>query len=140
MCGFLFYLNSGGINPRSFLSAADLINHRGPDDEGFAFANTLGPATFADRNGFQNLDTRPIMAMGHKRLSIVDLSSQSRQPCVSNEHGTSMLFNGEVYNFRDLSASDHTKNSDTLTLFEYLNNGGIDGLHKLNGMWAFTLS
>ncbi len=99
------------------------IKHRGPDAQGEYF----------DRN----------IWLGHVRLSILDLTSAANQPMTTKDGGLVITYNGEVYNFRELSAelslSDLRSSSDTevvLRAFEIL---GVDSLCKLNGMFAFAI-
>lgn len=104
----------------------DALRHRGPDDEGFL--------------------ELPDSVLGHRRLSIVDLSSAGRQP-MSNEDGTVWVsFNGEVYNHgqlrRDLQSLGHrfSSASDTEVLAHGYEAWGIEALlEKLRGMFAFAL-
>lgn len=99
------------------------ISHRGPDDTGI-YKN---PA-----------DT---LIMGHQRLSIIDLSSAGHQPML-NESGDAIVFNGEIYNYKELK--QHLKNynfksdSDTEVLLELCRRHGIQSLPELNGMFAFA--
>ncbi len=101
------------------------ITHRGPDDHGY----------FAD----------PHCALGHRRLSIIDLSPAGRQP-MTNESGTVQLaFNGEIYNFqelrRDLVARGHVFRSrtDTEVVVHLYEERGDDLVMALRGMFAFAL-
>ena len=99
------------------------IAHRGPDDEGFYFAEGVG--------------------LGMRRLSIIDLDS-GRQP-VRNEDGTVwVVFNGEIYNFRELRGnwrgavtdSTHTDTETIVHLYEEYGNARVD---HMRGMFAFAL-
>jgi asparagine synthase (glutamine-hydrolysing) len=60
--------------------------HRGPDDQGV----------------YQNNDVLPGAALGHRRLSILDLSQAGRQPMTNEEGSLWIVFNGEIYNFQEL--------------------------------------
>ena len=102
----------------------DAIRHRGPDDEGFHIDGNCG--------------------LGMRRLSIIDLST-GHQP-ISNEDGTVwVVFNGEVYNYqdlrRDLISQGHQfkTNSDTETLIHLYEQEGVEGIHKLRGMFAYAI-
>jgi asparagine synthase (glutamine-hydrolysing) len=102
----------------------DAIRHRGPDDEGF----------HVDRN----------CAIGMRRLSIIDLST-GHQP-ISNEDGSLwIVFNGEVYNYRelreDLIRRGHRfrTNSDTETILHLHEEEGVAGIGKLRGMFAYAI-
>lgn len=107
----------------------DLIAHRGPDDSGIG--------TFMAGN-------LPV-TLGHRRLSIVDLSSAGHQP-MSNEDGSVWVcFNGEIYNFPDLrpqlEAKGHVfkSKSDTEVLLHGWEEWGMGLLPRLNGIFAFAL-
>jgi len=101
------------------------LAHRGPDGEG---VEVLGPA-----------------ALGHRRLSIIDLSPAGKQP-LSNEDGTVWVtFNGEIYNFREIRAfleqKGHTFRSrtDTECLVHLYEEEGEDLVLRLRGMFAFAI-
>jgi len=101
------------------------IAHRGPDGEGIEL---LGPA-----------------ALGHRRLSIIDLSADGRQP-MSNEDGTVwVVLNGEIYNFAELrdelQAKGHRFQSrtDTEVLVHLYEEEGADLVQRLRGMFAFAI-
>jgi asparagine synthase (glutamine-hydrolysing) len=109
---------------------ADRLVHRGPDEEGL-YLNERAP-------------TRASIALAHRRLSIIDLSS-GQQP-LSNEDGTVwIVFNGEIYNFQELKpellARGHTfrTNSDTEVIVHAYEEWGVDCLPRLNGMFAFAI-
>ena len=85
MCGFFVIkkkTNKFKLNKSLFLESCDLINHRGPDDK-------------------QNFFSKNI-SMGFRRLSIVDLSNNGRQPMIGNSSKMIMVFNGEIYNAKKL--------------------------------------
>jgi asparagine synthase (glutamine-hydrolysing) len=125
MCGIAGYFLRDGLADLAAVKAmCDSIVHRGPDDEGF-FVD--GPA-----------------AIGMRRLSIIDLST-GHQP-MSNEDGSVwVVFNGEIYEYRALRASlaarghQFRTHSDTETLVHLYEQEGIDGLHRLRGMFAFCI-
>jgi asparagine synthase (glutamine-hydrolysing) len=101
------------------------LGHRGPDDQG----------TYIDEN----------ISLGHRRLSIIDLSSAGKQP-MSNEDGSIwIVFNGEIYNFgelrTDLEAKGHSfrSNSDTEAIIHAYEEWGCSCVERFNGMWGFAL-
>jgi asparagine synthase (glutamine-hydrolysing) len=108
--------------------------YRGPDDCGVYTHNGAGS------------NVHPVhVGLGHRRLSIIDLSSAGHQP-MSNEDGTIwIIFNGEIYNFKeiraDLEKKGHTFRSDTDTevLIHLYEEKGINAVDFLNGMFAFAL-
>lgn len=114
---------SGQVNPGLGEAMNACMTHRGPDSEGI-YAN--GPALLA-----------------HRRLSILDLSAAGRQP-MSNEDGTvHVVFNGEIYNYRelreDLSRHTFTSETDTEALIHLYEEEGVECLERLRGMFAFAI-
>ena len=100
------------------------IAHRGPDASGIV---TI-------KNGFA--------AIGHRRLSIIDLNENAKQPMTSANGKWTIAYNGEIYNFQDMKTETdypYKTKSDTEVLLAYLDQFGIDALlRKCNGMFAFA--
>ncbi len=129
MCGIV-----GFISPCSFKSlqatlpeAVSRLIHRGPDDSGLFFDEKAG------------------IGLGHRRLSIIDLSTAGRQPMASDDGKVHIVYNGEVYNFREIRKTlkdyghrFHTGTDTEVILKAYLQ-WGIDCLHRFVGMFAFAL-
>jgi asparagine synthase (glutamine-hydrolysing) len=130
MCGLsaLFDPNGGELGP-AIRAMNRAVRHRGPDDEGFEF--------FAD--GPWRL------ALGHRRLSIVDLSAAGHQPMYSADRGLCIIYNGEVYNHIELRAELEKEGvrfatrSDTEVMLEAYRRWGERCLERFNGMFAFIL-
>src|SRR5881227_3011572 len=105
--------------------------HRGPDDSGYEFL-PFGPG--ASR----------LVGLGHRRLSIIDLSCAGHQPMVNPQTGDRIVFNGEIYNFnvirKDLEAegAKFIGHSDTEVLLHALSRWGPACLARLQGMYAFA--
>lgn len=128
MCGFAGLLKWNGLapeDPARVRAAAEMLAHRGPDSAGL----------YADR----------LLALGFRRLKVLDLSPAGEQP-MSNEDGSlTVVFNGEIYNYRELReelrAQGHTfrSQSDTEVLLHAYEQHGCDMLPKLRGMFAFAL-
>jgi asparagine synthase (glutamine-hydrolysing) len=128
MCGIAGILLTPAANPRH-LAAIDpmaaTLNHRGPDSGGI----------WLDRDGG--------IALGHRRLAIVDLSDAAHQPMLSSDGKLVMTFNGEIYNFADLRpglvAKGHRfrSNSDTEVMLAAFESYGIEAaLKQFSGMFA----
>ena len=106
-------------------SATQRIAHRGPDDEGF----------------YSNHD----VALGYKRLAIIDLSQGGHQPMRSADGRYWMVFNGEIYNYVELGAELREQgvvlrsSSDSEVLLETYARVGKDVVHRLRGMFAFAI-
>jgi asparagine synthase (glutamine-hydrolysing) len=123
MCGIAGYSGFAG-SKRMLEDMVSLIDHRGPDDAGFYYANTVG--------------------LGMRRLSIVDVANGA-QPIFNEDRTLAIVLNGEIYNYRELKEGlierGHVFSSDADTevvihLFEEL---GIECVHKLRGMFAFAI-
>src|SRR5436853_6600692 len=126
MCGIAGTVSAGGaVSAGAVAPMLDRLAHRGPDDF----------ATWADSR----------CALGHRRLSIIDLSEAGRQP-LSNEDGTVWItFNGEIYNFQslreELEGLGHRfrTRTDTEAIVHAYEQWGTGCLRRLRGMFAFGL-
>ncbi len=130
MCGITgFYDNAGRFNNTADVIARAMsatLNHRGPDDSGV----WLG-------NGNK-------LALAHQRLSVIDVSVSGHQPMSSSGGRYIIIFNGEIYNHREirnsLSGVAWRGGSDTETLLEAIEQWGlVKTLKKCSGMFAFAL-
>ncbi len=127
MCGIVAVWQRDGrsCRPEDVVAMRDIMDHRGPDDAGLHVDGPVG--------------------LGHRRLSIVDLSPAGHQP-MSNEDGSIWLvFNGEIYNYVELTSAlrsrGHTFRSatDSEVILHLYEDQGPRCLHSLNGMFAFVL-
>ena len=124
MCGFVGFTNKIGDSGEVLSRMTESIKHRGPDSEG------------------EYIDSD--IALGFRRLSIIDISTGS-QP-IFNEDGSKVLvFNGEIYNYRDLRAElvgkghTFTTNTDSEVLLHGYEEWGHQLLNRLRGMFAFVI-
>lgn len=100
------------------------VRHRGPDAEGFYFDESTG------------------IGLGHRRLSIIDLSESANQPFFSSDGRYVVVYNGELYNFQELKLKYKilTKtNSDTEVVVELLAKYGLNALQDFNGMFSIAM-
>lgn len=121
MCGILF-TNYERADRESFARSLELMRHRGPDARGVA---THG----------QNM-------LGHVRLKIVDLDDRSNQPFYSRDGRHVIIFNGEIYNYKELAKTKKLEQrtaGDTEVLLELFVRYGAKCLSWLNGMFAFVI-
>ena len=125
MCGILgWFGRHESEDGARFDAALDLLAHRGPDDRGVFAA--------------------PGVLLGHRRLSILDLSAAGHQPMVEPVTGAILVFNGEIYNHVELRAELEALghrffgHSDTEVLLHALIEWDEQALPRLNGMWAFA--
>lgn len=125
MCGIV-----GGWGPEALAGverAVDRLGHRGPDDRG----------VYRDPAGD--------IALGHTRLAILDLSEAGHQPMLSADERTVLVFNGEIYNFRNLRAELERGgvvfrgHSDTEVVLQLYMRDGVGMLSQLNGIFALAL-
>ncbi len=126
MCGITGIIDySNNLNNKdNILKMNKSIIHRGPDQQG----------TYTARN----------IALGHVRLSIIDLSENGKQPMSDNTGEIQIVFNGEIYNFgeikKDLKEFDFKSKTDTeVIIYGYKKWGLENTLSKFNGMFAFCL-
>jgi asparagine synthase (glutamine-hydrolysing) len=116
-----------------------LLAHRGPDGDGL-----IG---WGRNSGFVEQGDAPVdVVLGHRRLSIIDLTDGGRQPMMSPDGRFCLTFNGEIYNYLELRAELVTRHgrkfssqSDTEVLLAAWDEWGVDCLTRLDGMFAFVL-
>ncbi|MEK6794975.1 MAG: asparagine synthase (glutamine-hydrolyzing) [Spirochaetota bacterium] len=125
MCGLAGFVGKGDKN--DLIRMTRVLTHRGPDNEGY----------YNDEKKHVNL--------GHRRLSIIDIAG-GRQPMSTADEKLWIVFNGEIYNFRELRAELEQKghifrshHSDTEVLLYAYREWGNDFVNRLNGMWAFVI-
>jgi asparagine synthase (glutamine-hydrolysing) len=125
MCGILGF--SGRFDRSSLDAGLRAIAHRGPDDSGVYVSEAAG------------------VGLGHARLSILDLSPLGHQPMAGADGAVMLVFNGEIYNFRELRADLVARgvafrgHSDTEVLLNLYLAEGEAMLPRLNGIFAFAL-
>ncbi len=125
MCGIIGYLSEERLPIEKGLEA---LRHRGPDSQAF--------------RDFENQGYH--LALGHTRLSIIDLSSEANQPFFSEDGRFCLTFNGEIYNYRELRTELESlgqtfrTTSDTEVLLKFLIEFGAEEAHRLKGMFAIV--
>lgn len=123
MCGIIGYISN--VNKISGTEISESVNsllHRGPDNK--------------------NIWYKDIAILGHTRLSIIDLSDNANQPMISKSGKNTIIFNGEIYNYKKLAAKyniESKTSSDTEILLEAYEKVGSAILDELNGMFAFAI-
>ena len=159
MCGILGYYRREGISRERLvqtLSALNRLSHRGPDGDGVRLVNTSTgeswflqtPATPSDLSCDLRVedyvDGQADLFIGHRRLSIFDLSSAGHQP-MPDAGGNILCFNGEVYNFLELRSELKGKGysfatgTDTEVILAAYRHWGPECLQRFNGMWSMIL-
>jgi asparagine synthase (glutamine-hydrolysing) len=165
MCGIagIFRLDCNGPSDLGGMvqRMTDTLRHRGPDDAGqVQFFSRAQPLPLGDpdtprsvresrlawspRESVSRSET-PFLVLGHRRLSILDLSAAGHQPMSSRDGTLWVVFNGEIYNYLEiraelasLGASFQTA-TDTEVVLEAYRQWGTACVHRFNGMWAFAL-
>ncbi len=128
MCGLCGIVQASGdaVDQARLESMRDSMRHRGPDDAGL----------FIDRN----------VGLGHRRLSIIDLSEAGRQPLANEDERLFLIFNGELYNYVELGAElrqaghQFASQTDSEVVLHAIEEWGIEeSLRRFTGMFAFAL-
>ncbi len=162
MCGIVGLVGNENVNSTLIRDMANTIKHRGPDDEGFIFMyeNNIivvgGNDTpdkvwdsnflYSPKSHINSLEGKKFkVALGHRRLSILDLSPAGHQPMCDETQKVWIVFNGEIYNYLELREELKQKgyifitNTDTEVLLKSYIEWGVDCVSKFNGMWAFAI-
>src|SRR3954469_17984284 len=127
MCGIAGFYSFNNVFTKAELTAmTDTLAHRGPDASGYYSDNVVG--------------------LGHRRLSIIDLSTSANQPMYDSDERYVIVYNGEVYNYREIAIelklnykTDFKTSSDTEVILEAYARYGPNFIQKLNGMFAMAI-
>ena len=122
MCGIAGIYDPRGIKDDALKRMSDSIEHRGPDSDGFFTQGNFG--------------------LVHRRLSIIDLSSAANQPLFSESGRYAIVYNGEVYNHRQIAKELSVKlrtHSDTEVILEAFAQWGPSMVNRLNGMFSIAI-
>jgi len=147
MCGIagVVYFNGKAVSPQLIAKMTDCMKHRGPDDKGHVLLSPYAPHSaieFRDPSEIGHLPHANI-ALGHRRLSIIDLSESGHQPMCNEDRSIWIVFNGEIYNFQEirkqLGEHEFRSRSDTEVILHAYEQWGLDAIRKFNGMFAFAL-
>jgi asparagine synthase (glutamine-hydrolysing) len=128
MCGISGFIDfQGNSNEKILKEMTDVLHHRGPDDSGYSLTT---------------IEQKQI-ALGHRRLSILDLTTHGHQPMAYQE--VELVYNGEVYNFEEIQEELRSfgytfdSHSDTEVILKAYHKWGLKALDKFNGMFAIAL-
>lgn len=127
LCGFAGELRTDGreVEVAALVRMGSALSSRGPDGRGLLIRNNAG--------------------LTHRRLKIIDLSEQAQQPMVDSELGLEVVYNGAIYNYRELRASLQAKgyrfftHGDTEVILKAYHAFGPQFVERLQGMFAFAL-
>jgi asparagine synthase (glutamine-hydrolysing) len=128
MCGISGFCDfTKESNKQTLEAMTAALHHRGPDDEGHRFIKS-------------KLAT---IGLGHKRLSVLDLSNNGHQPMTYK--GMEVIYNGEIYNYKEIRAElivhgySFVSDTDTEVLLKAFHKWGVGSIEKMNGMFAFVI-
>lgn len=154
MCGITGIFTTKVVPP-GYYEAHSLLQHRGPDDEGFVAGNTnmaaaglSGERTKGRWRQFEHISESSSpkkWIMGHHRLSILDLSENGHQPMTDESCRYWLCLNGEIYNYKELRDEliqygfSFFSNTDTEVVLKAFIKWDVECISKFNGMWAFAL-
>lgn len=129
ICGIVDYNRNIEAGEDILRRMATTMVHRGPDDEGF----------------YINKKTDPYIMLGHRRLKIIDLSSSGHQPMSNEDDSIWLVFNGEIYNFKDVRTELEKRghkfksSTDSEVIIHLYEDYGNNCVNFLRGMFAFAL-
>ena len=128
MCGIVGFASESTVKDKEkYLAGSHFLNHRGPDDSGEWFSDD------------------GCVGFGHRRLSIIDISANGHQPMQSIDSDLIIVFNGEIYNYIELSKMlselgyKFNSKTDTEVILAAYSEWGEDCTNYLNGMFAFAI-
>ena len=161
MCGISLSIAKNRVDIQSFKAFNTIVKHRGPDDEGFIFISdvkviTAGgsdtplgvwntPTSYQPETNIDVVEGEYKVAIGHRRLSILDLSPLGHLPMCDTLKRYWITFNGEIYNFIELRKElaelgyEFSTQSDTEVIIAAYAQWGSGCLTRFAGMWAFTI-
>lgn len=124
ICGVFLYRSGDCVDREILKGMTNILSHRGPDDNGY----------YMDKN----------IGLGHRRLSIIDLSKKGKQPMCNEDKTVWIVFNGEIYNFKDIKCDLEKKHrfvsdTDTEVIVHAYEEWGEACLSKIDGMFAFAI-
>lgn len=128
MCGICGFITNRVIEKENLIKMNNTLIHRGPDDHG---------------EEIYQIATDKYVGFAHRRLSIMDLSFKGHQPMHSVNRRVSVIFNGEIYNYREMKneLKDYSfvSDCDTEVIIAAYLKWGINFINKINGMFAIAL-
>lgn len=157
MCGIAGIVGGVGqcIDKDRLAQMSAAMRHRGPDDEGYALyddqSETISLYAGSDTSPYLTLEQLseasgcPSVGFAFRRLSILDLSEAGHQPMVSEDQRYMMVFNGEIYNYKELRAEleqigfAFRSSSDSEVVLASFVAWGSESVKRFNGMWSISI-
>ncbi|MCK4783721.1 MAG: asparagine synthase (glutamine-hydrolyzing) [Desulfobacteraceae bacterium] len=165
MCGIagIYHFKRKPIPAYCLKGMCEVMKHRGPDDEGYVFFHVRNDpfrdegywvekgkdiSAISDRERWRELfhgNGDFNLALGHRRLAVIDLTSAGHQPMSNRANGIWITYNGEIYNFKELRRKLESKGhhffsqSDTEVIIHLYEEYGDNAITRLNGIFAFAL-
>lgn len=128
MCGICGFVSEKAESMESLIRMNHMLSHRGPDDHG---------------EEIYRIPSGRYVGFAHRRLSIIDLSEKGHQPMHSPDKRVSVIFNGEIYNYRELrnelKGYSFISSSDTEIIIAAYLKWGVDFIYRVNGMFAIAI-
>jgi asparagine synthase (glutamine-hydrolysing) len=146
MCGICGEIDfSSGVSVQPIQRMCRVLAHRGPDDEGIVFIKGNRNLEVKDSSEFPPVEKGFEVGLGHRRLSIIDLSEAGHQPMCNEDGRIWIVFNGEIYNFQGIRERLEKKGhlfkskSDTEVILHAYEEWGVECLNHFRGMFAFAI-
>lgn len=155
MCGIAGIIDiNGKIEPKTIGKMTNIIKHRGPDDEGYFLVSDQGETfhcgqdsvseikkthTDIQQSDFHNIH----VALGHRRLSIIDLTADGHQPMKFDQ--LVLIYNGEIYNYLEIQKElkllgvEFKTHSDSEVVVRAYQYWGESCVEHFDGMWSFAI-
>ncbi|MGE3539042.1 MAG: asparagine synthase (glutamine-hydrolyzing) [Candidatus Tectimicrobiota bacterium] len=147
MCAICGWMCSTGVALQPVVRMNRLAAHRGPDGEGYWLWNGQSPTgQFIESHLADQAEAHGVLALGHRRLAILDLSAAGCQPMASPDQRLWITFNGEIYNYLELRdeliplGHRFTTGTDTEVILAAYSQWGTECFARFNGMWGLAIA
>src|SRR5439155_2167319 len=147
MCGICGWIRPSGLELTPVVRMNRRASHRGPDGEGYwIWDGQSATGQFVESRLADTSDHQGVIALGSRRLAILDLSAAGRQPMASKDQLTWIAFNGEIYNYLELRhelielGHTFTTGTDTEVILAAYDQWGTECFARFNGMWGLAIA
>lgn len=145
MCGIAGIVAPEGFNPQALIRMTQMIAYRGPNGYGFAYVFGGEKSEIIHNAERFSSDAKPVVGIGNRRLSILDISAAGNQPMEIDDGAYVITYNGEIYNYleirEELKGLGHQfrNQTDTEVILRAYQQWGEECLQRFNGMWSFAI-